>query len=59
MSVYRSSPPCPWHHPRPHRDPSLRLKKHGRVQPMQYDEPGLLRRAGGAVMRLLKAEGRL
>ena len=47
MSLYRSSPPCPWHHPRPHRDPSLRLKKHGRVQPMQYDEPGLLRRAGG------------
>lgn len=59
MSRYTKSRPDHWNEPRPHRDPSLRLKKHGRVQPMQYDEPGLLRRAGGTLLRLFKAEGRL
>lgn len=55
MSLYRSSPPCPWHHPRPHRDPSLRLKQHGRVQPMQYDEAGRFRQF---MRRLMRSEGR-
>lgn len=40
--TYRSSPPDHWTMPRPHRDPSLRLRQYGRIQPM--DEPGLLGR---------------
>lgn len=56
---HHSSRPDHWAHPRPHRDPSLRRKHYGPVQPMEYDEPSLLSRARGALLRLLKTEGRL
>lgn len=44
MSTYtvRSSRPDPWMQPRPHSDPSLRLRKYGRIQPME--KPGFFAR---------------
>ncbi len=47
MSSYpfRSSRPDSWIQPRPHQDASLRLMKHGRIQPME--EPGFLARLFG------------
>lgn len=47
MSVYtvRSSRPDPWIQPRPYSDPSSRLRKHGRILPME--RPGLLARLFG------------
>lgn len=43
--TYSSSPPDRWTMPRPHQDPSLRLRKHGPIQPMR--EPSLLARIFG------------
>ncbi len=37
MSAMRfsSSNPDPWTQPRPHHDASLRMMKHGKIQPME------------------------
>ncbi|MEW4448874.1 hypothetical protein [Qipengyuania sp. JC766] len=47
MSSYsfRSSRPDAWVMPRAHSDASMRMMKHGKIQPMQ--EPGLLARLFG------------
>lgn len=37
---YRSSAPCNFVMPRPHRDPSLRYMTNGPIQPMDYGRPG-------------------
>ena len=44
---FRSSQPDRWVNPKPYSDSSLRLKHHGRIQPMDY-EPGFLARLFGA-----------
>jgi len=38
MSAMRfsSSNPDPWTQPRPYHDASLRMMKHGKIQPMDY-----------------------
>jgi ribosomal protein S18 len=41
---YISSSPDPWVLPRPTTDACSRYHKHGPIQPMDYKEPGLLRR---------------
>lgn len=40
---YRSSRPDPWNTPRPHTDPCQRLRKYGRVVPMDEDRSFLWR----------------
>jgi hypothetical protein len=42
---FRSSRPDGWTMPRPHRDPSLRYRMHGPIQPME--EPSFLARLFG------------
>ena len=39
---FHSSRPDNWNVPRPYQDPSLRLMRHGPIQPME--EPGFLAR---------------
>ena len=41
---YVSSKPCHWVSPRTIQNASMRFKTHGRVQPMEYDEPGFFAR---------------
>lgn len=42
---FRSSRPDSWMQPRPHSDPSTRLRKYGPIRPME--EPGLIARLFG------------
>lgn len=42
-STYRSSRPDPWTMPRAVQDPSARLLKHGKIQPM-YEKAGFFSR---------------
>lgn len=44
---YRSSTPDRWTMPRPHRDASLRLMKHGPILPMQGEKKGFWQRVFG------------
>ena len=44
--TFRSTRPDSWVMPRPYRDASLRLQKHGPIQPLE--RPGLLARLLGA-----------
>lgn len=45
-NIIHTSRPDKWSSPRPHSDPSIRRKKHGRIQPMA--RPGLLERLFGS-----------
>lgn len=49
MTRFHSSRPCRWNVPKPYTDASLRMMKHGPIQPM--DEPSLLRRLFGRAGR--------
>ena len=44
-NLIRSSRPDAWTQPRPHTDPSLRLRSHGPIQPME--RPGFFARLFG------------
>ncbi|XUU60389.1 hypothetical protein ACRAQ6_12620 [Erythrobacter sp. HA6-11] len=44
---FRSSQPDSWVAPRPYSDPNLRMRKYGRIQPMEG--PGLFQRLLRAV----------
>ncbi|NNC60156.1 MAG: hypothetical protein HKO05_09215 [Erythrobacter sp.] len=44
-STYRSSRPDAWVQPRPYADPSVRMMKHGPIQPLT--QPSLLSRLFG------------
>jgi len=45
--TYRTSRPDKWVNPRPYRDPSLRLRRNGPIQPMETGEIGILARLFG------------
>ena len=45
---YRSSRPDRWIQPKPYSDSSLRYQMHGKILPMEGDEPGFLARLFGA-----------
>lgn len=53
MSAYRfqTSKADPWVQPRPHSDANLRRAKHGPLQSMYNDTPGLLERIVGPIMK--------
>lgn len=44
---FHSSRPDSWINPRPYSDPNMRMRKHGRIQPME--QPGLFSRLMRAV----------
>jgi hypothetical protein len=44
LRTHNSSRPSQWDSPRPHSDASTRLQKHGRILPMEGEEPGLFER---------------